>query len=373
MTIKLYFIFNDNTAGGAKYMAALFGRKPKKQYIALDIGSQNTKIVVFETGKALIDTAIIKPTPAAAFQGGAILDKDVLSDFLTQCIAELNLESEISVIAGISGKGVIAKKIDIPQMEESMIPEFVEIEAEQEIFYNKEEMELDYDILKGVNFKKPEAQSLLVVTVLKQMIKNYNNVIDKAFMACDILDTNFAALFNSFEYNQSLNKDKNYMILDIGSVSTNLVVVIKNQVVFARNLPIGGDFFNQEIQKKMNIGYQEAEELKISASKEGEAAPQEVVSLINSELNEAFSEEIFSCYELYRSFFLERDVHQAYITGGGSKTFGLASHLQQKLEFPINKFDPFQRIKLSSNLQEKQEEFKLFLAVATGLALRSLS
>lgn len=351
---------------------SLFKKKSKKQYLALDIGSQNTKIMLLVPGKScVVDKLIIKSTPPNTFQWGTVKDEEALCKFLTQCIIELDIDKEISVIAGISGKGVIAKKIDIPQMEESIIPEFVEIEAEQEIFYNKEEMELDYDILKGVNFKKPDGQSLLVITVLKQIINSYNKVIQESFMTCEILDTNFAAMFNSVEYNENLNASKNYMILDIGCTSTNLVIATKNQVVFARNLQIGGDFFNQGIQKKMSINTNEAEELKISASN-GQDAPEELVSLIKNELNETFIEEIVSCYNLYRSLFTEQNIDHIYITGGGSKTLGLVSKLQENLNSSIEYFNPFQKIKLNSDLTPQQEEFKLFSAVVSGLALRSL-
>ena len=111
-------------------------------------------------------------------------------------------------------------------------------------------MDLDYEILTGVNFNKPGAQSILVVTVFKNIIESYNSVMRKMGLECEILDTNFAALFNSFEHNESLDEQNNYMVIDIGCASTNLVIVVKNQVVFARNLPFGGDFFNQEIEKK---------------------------------------------------------------------------------------------------------------------------
>ena len=191
-------------------------------------------------------------------------------------------------------------------------------------------------------------------------------------MTCEILDTNFAALFNSFEYNEKLDVNQNYMVLDIGCLSTNLIIVIKNQVVFARNLPIGGDFFNQGIQKKMGISYQEAEELKISASN-GQDAPQELVSLITGELNGSFSEEILSCYDLYRSLFLEKNVNHAYITGGGSRTLGLVLDLEKKLNFSIDSFDPFKKIHLSPDMQSYKEDFKTFSAVTTGLLLRFFS
>ena len=99
-------------------------------------------------------------------------------------------------------------------------------------------------------------------------------------MNCEILDTNFAALFNSFEYNEDLDERKSYIVLDIGCSSTNLVILIKNQIVFARNLPIGGEFFNQGIQKKNgHKSIKRLKRLKISAS-DGQDAPKEMVSLI---------------------------------------------------------------------------------------------
>ncbi len=349
----------------------LFGKRSKQSYLALDIGSQNTKMMIFRPGEAVADQMIIKPTPANSFQDGAFIDEEALRDFLSQGAAELGAENEMDVVAGISGKGVIAKKLDIPQMDKSMISEFVEIEAEQELFYNQEEMELDYELLTGVNFNKPEAQSLLVVTVLKKIIEGYNSIIKPPFMNCKILDTNFAALFNSFEYNENLDESKNYLVMDIGCASTNLVVVLKNQVVFVRHLSVGGHFFTQEIQRKMNVDYQEAEELKIRASR-GQEAPQELVALISNELNEAFAEELNSCCDFYSSLFPEKEINSVYVTGGASQTLGLIPHLQKKMNLPIERLNPFQNVSLNSDLQKRRDDLALFSAVVSGLALRSL-
>ena len=345
--------------------------KKKSQSLALDIGSQNTKIIVFREGKPIIHKMLIETTPAGVMQAGEINNEDLLSDFVSQCIGKLEIENEINVIVNLSGKGVIAKKIDISQMEESMIPEFVEIEAEQELFYDKEEMVLDYSILKGLNFKQPEAHSLLVITVLKKTIESYNNLINKSFMNCEILDTSFTALFNSFEFSQKLDEQKKYMILDIGSQSTNLLVLIKKQMVFARTLPSGGDLFSKGIEKDMGISYQEAEELKISASR-GQEAPEILVSLMLNKLNPAFCEEIVSCYELYHSLFPDQILDAIYVTGGASQTLGLTKALQDALDCSVDIFDPFQNIDMATFKKSKQE-YQPFFSVVAGLALRSLA
>ena len=345
-------------------------KKTQKRTLAIDIGTHNTRFLLFKPGKASIDKMILKATPAGSFNMGNIIDESLLADFLIQSFSELELEDEVLVITGVSGKSIIAKKIDIPQMEEKMIPEYVEIEAEQELFYNKEEMELDYELLQGVNFQKPEAPSLLVITVLKKVIESYNNLIGQ-IAECDILDTHFSALFNSVEHNENLNQKAVYMLLDIGASATNLLILIKNQIVFARNLPLGGNFFNQGIEKKMSMSYEEAEELKIAAS-QGQEAPKELVSLITNELNPTYADEVFSCYELYCSLFPKTPVNQAFITGGASQTLNLTSTLQNKIGCSFKPFDPFQNIELPSHLRDQKEELKKYTTVVTGLALRSL-
>jgi len=346
-------------------------KKKKEKYLILDIGSQNTKMGIFYPEKTMIENLIVRPTPPDSFQKGSLSSKNNLGEFIAQCGEELGVEKELNVIAGLSGKGIIAKKIDIPKMDESMIPEFVEIEVEQELFYNKDEMELDYEILPDVNLSKTNAQPLLVITVLKSLIENYNNIVQEAQLNSKILDTNFSALFNSFEHNEEPDKNSNYMVLDIGCSVTNLLVVIKSQLVFVRSLPVGGQFFNDKITQELGVDNEEAEELKISASR-GENAPQQLVDLIKGTINGTYVEEIQSCYELYCSLFPGNQVSQIYITGGASQTLELQPFLQEKMAIPVSLLNPFQNIKLSLDIENQQEDLKVFSAVVSGLALRSI-
>ena len=350
---------------------SFFSKKSNKQVFGLDIGTHNTKLMSFNGKESVVSNFIVVPTPDNSFSAGLISDENILSQFIGQQIASLEVEDELSVILGISGKGMIAKKIDIPEIDDHMIPEFVEIEAEQELFYNRDEMELDYEILEGLNFNKPEAKSLFVVTVLKTVVESYNKILEQNAIQCDILDTNFGALFNAFEFNYTLDENKNYMLLDIGKTTTNLIVVLKKQVVFARNINLGGDFFNNLIQKKMSIDYSMAEDLKISASKGGEA-PQDIVSLIKSELNKDFVEELISPCELYNGLFPKKPVNEIYITGGGSQTIGLMSEIESAFGCKVHFLNPFKEITFPSGLKKYKEEYKMISSVLVGLSLRSL-
>ncbi|MCY4321369.1 MAG: type IV pilus assembly protein PilM [Bdellovibrionaceae bacterium] len=349
----------------------LFKKQSKKQIIALDIGSHSTKIMSIEKEDHLVKDFVVAPTPENVFQDGLISDEESLSSFIGSQIGAMNIEDEFSVILGISGKGMISKKIDVPEIDDHMIPEFVEIEAEQELFYNRDEMELDYQILEGLNFKKPENKSIFVVTVLKSVVKSYNKLLDKNGIQCDVLDTNFGALFNAFEFNYDIEESENYMLLDIGKTTTNLTVVVKKQVIFARNINLGGDFFTSAIQKRMSVDYNMAEDLKISTVKEGEA-PQDIVSLIESTLNKQFIEEFISPYELYNGLFPEQPINKLYLAGGGIQTIGLISEIEKFFNCPVKILDPFLKLEFPLELKKHKEDYKRVSSVVTGLALRSL-
>ena len=343
----------------------------QKSVLGLDIGSKNTKIMGLKPVKNVfkVKSFGMTPTPLDTFSSGVISEPEALSDFISKKVAALDTANEgIELILGVSGKGMIAKKLNIPDIEDYMIPEYIEIEAEQELFYNKEEMYLEYQILKNVNADKPDSKSLFAMTVLKKIVESYSKAIPRDLVSCDIIDTNFSALFNIFEYNKDLNSEFIYMVMDIGYSMTNVIVILQNQLVFARTLNLGGDFFTQEIKKALSLDYQSAEDLKLTAS-QGENSPQDIADLIKKELVQTFLEELVSCYELYLSFYPEKTLSEIYMTGGGSQTLGLAEAVKNQFQVPVKFFNPFQKIRQPSAFTKVDS---LFYSIASGLALRGV-
>ncbi len=345
-------------------------KKLNKEYISLDIGSQNTKIMSLSP-KGVINRFLIKPTPEKVFDSGTILDTEKLGEFLMACIGDMDIENDIEVITGVSGKGIIAKKIDIPKMEENLIVEHLPFEAEQYLPYEIDEVSLDYEILRDIEAGNNDIP-ILLVAVLKNIVNQYDELFEKSFLNCNILDVNVFALFNVFEKNYDLDETENYFLIDVGLNITNLVAIVKNQVVFTRSLPIGGNFYTNELERRLGLSYAEAEELKKSASQE-EEHPENVSSTLREVIGPLFGDEIFSGYEFYLSFFPNNKISQIYATGGGSQCLGLLDVLSNKFEVPAYELNPFQNMELSFDLKSKEKNLMPFGSVVTGLSLRNLS
>ena len=342
----------------------------KKTILGVDIGSQNTKIIGLKKDKkqTFVSHFSMVPTVSETFALGKVRDANKLSEALIDQVLKLDISNDIEIVLGASGKGVIAKRIDIPEMEDYMIPEYVEIEAEQELFYNKDEMYLDYQILQNIHSNKPDLKSLFVMTILKQSIDNYMAAVPEEVVSCHIVDTNFSALYNIFEYNKEISPDSICMVIDSGFSMTNIIVIIQNQVVFARSIPFGGDFFTQEIQKKMFIDYSNAEDLKLTASQGGDT-PSDLVQFVKEELCQKFMEEINSCYELYLTFYPEKYLTGIYVTGGNSQMIGLKDLLGKSFNVEVEDLN-LKNIQVSSEF--KNQISPIFYSIASGLSLRGL-
>ena len=340
----------------------------KKNQFAVDIGSRYTKFIkVSRKSKQLtVDQFYMQPTPEKAFEAGNILNPDALVQFITQSVSQMDFAGSSNVVSGLYGKSLIIKKIDIPKIEESLIPEHLPFEVEQYVPYDLADMELDFEILKPSSRQSPDSMSVLFASALKETINSYSDIFEKSFLTCDVLDVSTFALANAFEQSYGVS-DQNFLLIDIGASYTGLAVLHKGQLVFSRGQPVGGNFYNQGLQKKLGLGFEEAEDLKKGASEN----PPEVASCLE-ELNSSFCEEIYSNYEFYTSFFPEDKISEIYLTGGAAQTLGLKACLQSKFETPCEIFNPFQNLVLAPHLASDQESLQAYLPLSLGLALRTL-
>ena len=313
----------------------------------------------------------IKKTPAECFNSGNVLDQEKLSQFLLQSIAELQVE-KLNAITGVTGKGFVTKKIDIPKMEHHLIGEHIPFEAEQYLPYEISMVDLDYEILTKTQISDPDQMSVLLIAVLKKTVEQYSNLFESASLSCDILDANVFAMTNAFETNYGSSEEDNILLIDAGACNTNLVVISKNQVVFTRNVAIGGEFYTKKIQENLNMSFDEAEDLKIRSGKEaGENSPEELMSLIKN-LNQSFCDEVYTGYEFYLNFFQNDKISKVFMTGGGSQIPHLLTTMEEKLSVPVEKMNLFKKINISSDLDIGVEGWESLSAVCIGLALRNL-
>lgn len=343
-----------------------------KKLLGLDIGSSTIKLAEVEVGRtgAMLNAFAMTATPPQSVAAGDIIDSGAVAQAVASLYQELGTKRRHVAVA-LWGSSVIVKKISIPRMDEKVVGEQIRWEAEQYIPFDINEVNLAYKVLRGLP-QSPETMDILVVAARREQAFKYAEVVEGAGLQCSVLDVGGFALANSFEANYGVLSGQAVAILNIGASATNLVIVESGEVVFCRDLPVGGLTYTGEIQKALSVSIEEAESIKLSACS-GQEAPEEVPNIIRS-TNEMLAEEFRGSFDFFLNTNANTALKRCFLSGGGARVPGLKEHLSQAFSMPADILDPLLGVKMSGrNLTpEFAAEIKDFLPVSLGLGMRKV-
>ncbi|HRO66610.1 MAG TPA: type IV pilus assembly protein PilM, partial [Pseudobdellovibrionaceae bacterium] len=275
-----------------------------------------------------------------------------------------------SVCTGMWGMAVIVKKITMPKMDKKLLAEQIRYEAEQYIPFDINNVSLSHHVLAST--VTGETQDILLIAAQNELVSQYFQVVSMANLECKILDVSGFALANCFEVNYGRFPGETIGLLNFGAAVTNFVVISNGDIIFSRDIPVGGQNYTNEISKGMGVSIQEAEMLKLSAVSRQEV-PDDVVSLI-SVTNETIAEEIRNSFDFLSATTNGLAINRCMITGGSAGTTGLMDAVSRVTNLSYENFNPFLRIKVNAKRvpPEYMSQIAPLASVAMGLGMRQV-
>jgi type IV pilus assembly protein PilM len=339
-----------------------------KKVVGIDIGSSAIKLaeITMAKGGATLDNFAVIPAPQQAITNGEITDSLLVSESIRSAFRENAFKNKTACV-GLSGTAVIIKKISIPRVDPKKLREQVQYEAAQYLPFDVSQVTLEHHVLSFTS--SPENLDILVIAAQNEYILNYINSISQAGLKCGVLDVNSLALANIFELNYGKTSEP-IALFNFGSNITNFLVLFQGEVIFSRDIPVGGFHFTNEISKNMGITFDEAETLKISQSGDQEV-PEETRTFMNIALDYV-TEEIRNSIDFYTATAQGHLITKAYFTGGASLTAGLIDHLVDVLKLPFEPFNPLLNLKPGSKKISPlyMQQITPFCSIACGLGIR---
>jgi type IV pilus assembly protein PilM len=346
-----------------------------KKVIGLDIGTSSIKMAEMDvSGKgAQLLSFGFAPTPPNAVSGGEIVDVGAIGMAIQPLIQELKTKRK-NVATSMWGTAVIVKKITIPKMDAKLVRDQIRFEAEQYIPFDINSISLAHHIL--MTSGSPDTMDILLIAAQNELVSQYMQVVEFCGLKCSVLDVSGFALANSFELNYGRFPGEVIGLLNFGASITNFVVIQNGEVIFSRDIPVGGVNYTNEIHKALGVTVLEAEALKLSAVSRREVSgevPDEVHNIINS-TNEAFAEEIRSSIDFLGATTNGLVLNRCYFTGGSSATSGLIEAISGTNNMPMELFNPFLKVRANPKKfsPDYLDQISAFAGIATGLALRSV-
>ena len=346
-------------------------------FLGLDIGRQYVKMVTAEKtkdGYRVLDAGSrLVPDANSAFD-----PEKIDRSHWVMAVRELfkqqsfNPKKAKSLITGIGGSSASIKQITTMEMPSEELESAMTFEARKHIPMDGTDAVIDYQIL-GSNKQEVDKIDVGLVACTKGTLTNHMDLLKECGLKAGIVDVNPIAMSNAFSFVKNMPEDGLVVMLDIGAVSSGLVVYGINQQFFTRDLPIGSHHFVKEISEKKEIGYTQAQDslfkegILASKTQTDDVSKEGSVSLAERTVYDSLVEDVRRSLRFYakqtgQSFFLK-----IFLSGGGAPTPGLAEFVNQKLNIECAVFDPFENVEGKEKLSiSNPSQF----TTALGLGIR---
>jgi len=334
----------------------------------LDLGTYSVKVVQLkpEGGKYRLLSFGTTSLPAS-FQSESKADQQAI----VETIKKLLLDSGITikgVVIALPESQVFSRVVELPPLSEEELKSAIKWEAEQYVPIPLEEANLDYQIVKKPAVGAEEKMEVFLVAAPKNLINRYINLLMVAGLQPLSLETELISICRAL-LGQAPEK-KNSLIINIGSLSSDLAITRGNQIVYTRSIPTGGNALARAVARDLDLEVSQAEEYKKSYGLDEEKLEGKVREAIKT-IFDVVVEEIKKTIIFYQEKQGVR-LRNAIICGGVAKLPGVVSYLAESLGLEVQVGDPFTEIILDEKQKAELGDDAPIYTTAIGLAMKKV-
>ncbi len=347
----------------------LFG---KKSAVGVDIGSHSIKVChLNEGGKGLfLKRFDVAPLPPDSVVDGAVMNFTHVQEKLKELVIANKLKGKPATLS-VSGHSVIIKKISLPEMTQQELDASIMWEAEQYIPFDIKEVNVDVQILDP---KAGQGQmDVLLVAAKKDVINDYVSIAVDAGLEPAVVDVDTFAVQNMFELNYGFPPNETVALINVGASMININIITNGITQFTRDISMGGALLTEEIQRQLNVSYEEAEHYKTGGSESiSSSAVFKEVQRLGDRVAATLVTEIQRSVEFFKATSVGEEISRVFLAGGAAQMAALVRLIEQRLEVPAELVNPFKNIVIDTKKFDIALLQKIASAagVVVGLALR---
>jgi type IV pilus assembly protein PilM len=344
----------------------------KPTFLGIDFGTSSIKAVELsvEGGEVhLKNYAEINLSSIERETGNAQGNYDArVTTYLRALLDRLQPVTKQVYIAMPAFIGLVAL-VEFPKMSEKELQEAIQFEAHKYIPSPLEDVALSWEIVgeipvPGANQgdQSRNRVEVLLVAALNKEVERYESYIKSVGFDMQLLELEtFSMVRSVVDGDQGV-----YLVADIGSRATNLVLVENGLVKVSRNLDVGGRDVTRTLTEGLNIAEDRAETLKMS-SKDYLNTPG--TKLIFPAL-EAIGSEMERIISMHRLKHPDRPINGIILSGGTAGLTGLTAYYGALLDLPVTIGNPWKRVISTPELETAINRMGTSFSVALGLALQ---
>ena len=339
---------------------------------AIDIGNNSLKAMQLSDAGGTVEVIGFDVIPHnKILTGSGITDderEELIAISLRQFVSQNNITKE-NLIISVPSQNSFARFVKLPPVEKKRIPEIINFEAAQQIPFDINDVQWDYQLMDEGN----SAELKVGLFAIKNEVVNSSlEPFTREGLQASFVQMASMALYNYLVYDRGdlvKSDSEATVVLNMGAENTDLVVCTKSSV-WQRCIPMGGNSFTRAIANAFKINFEKAEKLKRTAAMSKYA--RQILQAMKPVFTD-LSSEIQRSIGFYSSSNPNVKVKRVIAFGGGTKMRGLLKYLQQSLQIPFEMPDSFKNLTIGESVSAAQfHENICDFGVVYGLGVQAL-
>ncbi len=348
-----------------------------KSFLAVDFGAGSLKLAEFEPNEAGGLRLKQYGIKALGLEGAQEATREAaMQKALQELLTEKSYGSK-QVNACAPGFHVFSKFVKLPPVDTSKVTQIIRYEAQQNVPFPLDQVVWDYQILGASATSELE---VLLVAIKSEIVEGLFRVAEGAGLRKKLVDASPAALCNAFLFNFG-DLEGCTMLLDIGAKTSNLLFFEKGKV-YSRSINIGANSITQDFANEAKLKFPEAEAVKIEkgsvslggAYEEPEDPKAAAIAKIARQVMTRLHIQVNQTIQFFRGQQGGSAPQRLFLSGGASIMPYTAQFFAEKLNVPVEYFNPFRNIEIDPALDlDELSKYAHSFGEVVGLGLRDLA
>ncbi len=343
--------------------------------VGIDIGKSAIKVAeVHRTPRGLeLRRFGLAFTPPGSVEGGLILDQQAVARAVGEVLRRAGVRTRRAVVS-VTGQNVLARVLRLPPIPPEEVKQAIRWEAERHLPFPIDEAVIDVQIVREVTENGQRQLEVLLAAAPEALVLAHIHTLEIAHLTVDAVEVGALAMTRGLGQTAA---EGTHVLVNLGASTTDIAVVHNGVPQFTRTLLLGADAITRVISQLLKVDTAAAEQAKMRYGLGWEESPAhftqgEYTTDVSQALGELITQ-VRRSLDFFRAQFPGVAITDMILCGGGSRLRHLDHHLANELELPVTMATPLAHVRPPGRKEQAAQAVAPQLAVATGLALRTVA
>ena len=335
-------------------------------FFGLDIGSSAVRLVQLRGSgatKSLVKYSYV-PLEGNISLSDSSVDQTKLAGIIKQLVSKTGVTTN-NVAVGIPSSRVFTVVADVEKLPPKELAQAIDLQADSLIPTPIDESKIDWAVIGDSPIDKSK-QEILLTSVPNKYIENRLEMLEAIGLNVIAFEPDNLALARAF----STADAKTQLVLDIGSVSSDLVVMTAGVPHLTRNIPTGIESIVRSTAENMNIDAKQANQLLFKFGMSKDKLEGQVLQAVTGAI-EQLNTEIEKSIKFFQTRYAGSKIDDLIVSGVAASIPELPMYIANTFGINVELGNAWRNIAYSQDRQNELLSISSQFGVAVGLAERA--